>query len=103
MKGKLIFWVAMGWLGLALPDVDSVLRAIGAGQVVAGVYDAPILQYNLRGRPNLQLLPGVFERRDYALALPLASPLRKSINIAILEHTQRDLWSLRVERYLGTP
>ena len=86
---------------ITLPDVDSMLRAISAGDAAAAVYDEPIIQYKMRGHPELQLLPGVFERRDYAIALPLKSPRRKEINIAVLDQTQSDLWRMQVNSYLG--
>jgi len=91
----------LGVRTISLPDVDSVLRAVSAGDAAAAVYDEPILQYKLRGHPKLQLLPGIFERRDYAIALPLKSPMRKEINIRVLEQTQSDLWRFQVESYLG--
>jgi ABC-type amino acid transport substrate-binding protein len=86
---------------LTLDDVGQVLAAVASGKAEAGVYDLPILQYDLQGHPDLQLLPGTFERSDYAIALPLQSPLRKRINIALLEAIQSDAWKARVNRYLG--
>lgn len=91
----------LGVRTITLPDVDSALRAVSAGDAAAAVYDEPILQYKLRGHPKLRLLPGVFERRDYAITLPLKSPMRKEINISVLEQTQSDLWRFQVESYLG--
>lgn len=86
---------------LTFPDVDSALVAVASGNAAAMVYDEPILQYHLPNHPKLQLLPGVFERQVYAIALPLKSPRRKEINIAMLERIHSDLWRLQVESYLG--
>ena len=86
---------------LTTPEVSEVFESVEKGKAAAGVYDAPILKYNLRGRARLQLLPGTFEQRDYAIAPPLQSSLRKQINIAVLEVIQDDLWDLRLKRYLG--
>jgi polar amino acid transport system substrate-binding protein len=86
---------------IVLPDVDSALRAVLDGDAVAVVYDEPILQYKLLTHPKLQLLPRVFARQDYAIALPLKSHLRKIINIAVLEQTQSDYWRFQLDRYLG--
>ncbi len=91
----------LGVRTIAVPDVDSALSAIASGEAAAAVYDEPILQYKLRSYPKLQLLPGAFERWDYAIVLPLKSTMRKEINIAMLEQTQSDLWRLRMERYFG--
>jgi polar amino acid transport system substrate-binding protein len=92
----------MGVQVYTVPDVTAMLQAVQSGEAAAAVYDRPILQYNLRAHPKLELLPSTFERRDYAVAVPLGSPLRKPISLAILKHTQDDLWRLRMERYLGT-
>ncbi len=91
----------MGVRTITVSDVDSALWAVSEGEAAAVVYDEPILQYKLRGHPKLRLLPGVFERRDYAITLPLQSPWRKEINIAVLEQIQSDLWRLQVEHYMG--
>lgn len=93
----------MGVHLLEAPDVTAMLAAVSSGEAAAAVYDRPILQYNLRARPELELLPTTFQRREYAVAVPLESPLRKPINLSILKHTQGDLWRLRTERYLGQP
>lgn len=86
---------------LVFHDLDEVLAAVTSGQAAAGVYDAPILNYHLRQHPELRLLPVTFQRQDYALALPLQSPLRKRINIALLEYIQSEEWRARVKRDLG--
>lgn len=86
---------------LVCDDLDGVLAAVAAGQAAAGFYDASILSYRLREHPQLRLLPVTFERQDYALALPLQSPLRKSINIALLEFIQSEAGRARVKRDLG--
>jgi polar amino acid transport system substrate-binding protein len=93
----------MGVQLLTTPDVSAMLQAVQSGKAAAAVYDRPLLQYKLRAHPKLELLPSTFERRDYAVAVPLNSPLRKPISIAILKHTQGDLWRVRTERYLDTP
>ncbi len=77
---------------VAVSDVDGMLRAVESGRAQAAVYDAPLLKYTLRHHPNLSMLPGTFESWDYAFVLPLESPLRKRINIAILENLRTDQW-----------
>lgn len=86
---------------LLFDDVTHVLAAVKSGQAQAGAYDEPLLRYNLRDFPELQMLPGTFDRRDYAIALPLKSALRKDINIALLEVIQGDGWRDKVSNYLG--
>lgn len=88
---------------VAASSVERMLAAISEGTAQAGVYDAPILQYLLLSHPSLQLLPGTFEHRGYAIALPQQSPLRKRIDIALLEVIQGAAWKARLKRTLGTP
>lgn len=82
-------------------DIQSALNAVASGEAAAVVYDEPILRYFLRERPELTILPATFERRDYAIALPLGSPLRKEANIALLEFIQAGPWAQLETRYLG--
>ncbi len=77
---------------IGVSNVEEMLRAVEEERAQAAVYDAPLLKYTLRYHPDLRLLPGTFERWDYAFVLPLENPLRKRINIAILENIQTDQW-----------
>ena len=86
---------------LLFDDVAQVLAAVQSGAAQAGVYDEPLVRYLLRDFPELQMLPGTFERRDYAIALPLGSERRKAINVALLEVIQGDGWRNEMKRYLG--
>lgn len=81
-------------------QIASALDAVASGRAAACVYDAPILRYTLRDHPELTIPGSSFERRDYAIALPLESPLRKRINIALLEYTPQLTWRHLQERYL---
>lgn len=87
-------------------DFETAAGALGAltdGRAGAAVYDAPILRYlaheQFEGR--VAVLPGTFQRQDYAIALPLESPLRKSINRALLERISDASWNDTLYRYLG--
>ncbi len=84
-------------------DIESALTAVAEGQAAACVYDEPILRYYLRDHPELTILPNSFERRDYAIALPMGSERRKAINIALLEFIQGSTWTQLETRYLGKP
>ncbi|MFP3940460.1 MAG: ABC transporter substrate-binding protein, partial [Thermoanaerobaculia bacterium] len=66
------------------------------------VYDEPILRYLVRGTDDpFAVLPGTFERQDYAVALPEGSPLREPVNRALLRVIDRPAWDETLERYLG--
>jgi len=85
------------------PAVEDALAALAGGKVEAVVYDVPLLKYlsrrNWPGR--IQVLPGTFDRQTYAVVLPQGSPLRESINRALLEIIQGPDWRDTVAGYLG--
>ena len=68
------------------PDIRQALDAVATGRLDAAVYDAPVLRYvaasQLAGK--IDVLPGVFHRQDYAIALPSGSPLREDLNRVLL-------------------
>jgi ABC-type amino acid transport substrate-binding protein len=53
------------------------------------------------GAPTLRVLPTVFARQDYGIALPTGSPLREEMNRQILEITRTPEWNRMLEVYLG--
>lgn len=84
---------------------DSVAEAVAAvstGAAEACVYDSAILKYELRQHRELMLLPATFDLSNYAIALPLKSPLRKPMNLAVLKIVQGDAWPVLLRRYLGS-
>jgi polar amino acid transport system substrate-binding protein len=81
------------------------LRVVAAGGVDAMVYDAPILQYLAKHELGgaVRVLPQVFDRQDYGIALPDGSALREPLNRALLDALAGDRWQALLERYLGQP
>jgi len=84
-------------------DAEEGLKALAAGRVDAVVYDAPILKYliHLKHSDDLAMLPGTFERQDYAIALSQGSPLRENVNRALLTNLSEPWWREAIHRYLG--
>ncbi len=85
----------------AAAGMDSVAR----GRADAVVHDAPVLKYfaNTTYLNRLTVLPLIFRRQEYAIALPRGSELRKPINEALLRLRQQPWWDELLHRYLGTP
>lgn len=87
----------------AFPQAERALEALSGQKVRAVIYDAPILKYlalnSFEGQ--ISVLPVTFERQDYAIALPLGSPLRKEINRSILERLSSEDWDDALYKYLG--
>ena len=81
----------------------AALDALVRGEQDAVVYDAPLLRYlaNRELKGQVTVLPRVFARQTYAIALPQESPWRERINQAVLRETASDEWAELIERYLG--
>lgn len=85
-------------------EVGEALQALVEGRVEAVVYDAPILRYltSHDGGMGAEVLPGFFERQNYAFGLPEGHPLRERINRSLLKHLSSPHWRVLLQGYLGT-
>jgi ABC-type amino acid transport substrate-binding protein len=83
-------------------DAAAAIDGLAKGEVDAIVYEAPILQYQIkqRGDAGLLVLDGTFDNHGYALALAQGSPLREAVNLALLQFTQSDDWTAVLAKYL---
>jgi len=79
------------------------LKALRARRVDAFVYDKPLLAWIIRQNfsSSVELLETIFEPQEYAFAVPINSPLRKSVGVAILAAIHSDWWEQTTSRYLG--
>jgi polar amino acid transport system substrate-binding protein len=94
---------AQGFRARSYPFVIQAMKALRRGDVQALVYEKPILGHMIAeyGWRELQVLPHTLAVRDYAIALPTDSPLRKSVNRALLKIVQGPDWKDVVRRYVG--
>ena len=85
------------------PDLTSAMESVVSGETDAIVYDRALMQYrNLQlGQKKLTILPGVFAKQLYALALPDGSPLRAQISQEVLRVTEDESWAGIRAAYLG--
>ena len=86
-------------------DAPALVDGLARGEVEAVVFEAPILQYNIKQKSDagLVVLDGTFDNHGYAFALAQCSPHREAINLALLQITAGDDWQAILTRYLGSP
>ncbi|MBX9710326.1 MAG: transporter substrate-binding domain-containing protein [Xanthobacteraceae bacterium] len=79
------------------------LEALRAKKIDAFVYDKPLVAWIVQQRfsSSIEVLDTTFEPQNYAMAVPNGSPLRASLNVAILDAMQSDWWRQTLFRYLG--
>lgn len=82
---------------------DDGLKALKEGRIDAFVYDKPLLAWIVLQdySSSMEVLDVVFDPQNYGIALPPGSPLRKQIDVALLEAVQSDWWKQTLFRYLG--
>lgn len=85
------------------PDLTSAMKSVSKGETDAIVYDRPLMQYRNQqlGKQQLTILPGIFAKQLYALALPDGSKLRGPVSQHILRVTESSEWGDILESYLG--
>jgi polar amino acid transport system substrate-binding protein len=86
------------------PTPHDGLVALRKNTIDALVYDRPLLAWIIQRdfSSSIELIDTTFEPQEYAFALPLNSPLEKTINVAVLETTHGDWWEQTTFRYLGS-
>ncbi|HXQ84038.1 MAG TPA: transporter substrate-binding domain-containing protein [Xanthobacteraceae bacterium] len=83
-----------------LPDGLNALRK---HEIDAFVYDKPLLAWAIHQgfSSSIELVDATFEPQEYAFALPRNSPLRKALDVAILDAIHSAWWEQTIFRYFG--
>jgi polar amino acid transport system substrate-binding protein len=83
---------------------EDGLKALREHSLDAFVYDKPLLAWIIRERfsSSIELIDATFASQEYAFALPTGQPLRKAVNVAILDAIQSNWWEQTTFRYLGS-
>lgn len=88
-------------------DLDELVNDLDAGRLDAIVSDAAFLQYRInRGKrqgqfQSLTVLPYELEAQNYAFMLTEDSPLRESVNRALLSTRVQKAWRDKLLEYIG--
>jgi polar amino acid transport system substrate-binding protein len=84
-------------------SLDDGAKALRAGRIDALVHDRPLLAWVIRENysSTIELVDATFGPQNYAFALPPESPLRKQLDIAILEATNSAWWDRILFQYFG--
>jgi ABC-type amino acid transport substrate-binding protein len=85
-------------------SLQNGLEALRAHRLDAFVYDKPLLAWAIQQgfSSSIELIDATFEPQEYAFALPGNSPLRKTLDVAILDAIHSNWWEQTTFRYLGS-
>lgn len=83
--------------------LPEALEGLADNEIDAVVYDAPLLNYQLRQRfgSDLMLLPNTFMPQNYAITMTEGSQLVEPVNRALLDVTSSPEWQRLLDNYLG--
>jgi polar amino acid transport system substrate-binding protein len=83
---------------------EAGLKALRAHAIDAFVYDKPLLAWIIQQNfaSSVELIDTTFAPQEYAFALPNNSPLRQTVNVAVLDATHSDWWEQTAFRYVGS-
>jgi polar amino acid transport system substrate-binding protein len=86
------------------PTPQDGLRALRSRSIDAFVYDKPLLAWLIRQSfsSSIELIDKTFDAQEYAFALPSDSPLRKAVNVAVLDAARSEWWEQTTFQYLGS-
>jgi ABC-type amino acid transport substrate-binding protein len=84
--------------------IDECYSMLRNEQVVAVVFDAPVLQYyaSTEGNGELTTVGPVFQRESYGFALPTGSPLREQINKVLLDVREDGTYGELQKKWFGS-
>ncbi len=82
---------------------EAGLEALKQGKLDAFVYDKPLLTWTARKDflDDVEVLDTLFDRQNYAIAVPAGSGLRTRINVAMIDGLREPWWRDVLIRYLG--
>jgi ABC-type amino acid transport substrate-binding protein len=84
-------------------DLDSAVRKLLAKQISAIVYNAPTLRFYEREHPDLPVIEvgPLFAPRKYGFAMPVGSPLERTVNLALLRLVENGFTDRLSLKYLS--
>jgi polar amino acid transport system substrate-binding protein len=83
---------------------ENGLKALRSHSIDALVYDKPLLAWIIRQNfaSSIELIDTTFDPQEYAFVLPSNSPLRKGVDVALLDAINSDWWQETTVRYGGS-
>jgi polar amino acid transport system substrate-binding protein len=84
--------------------LEDGLDALRMHKLDAFVFDKPMLAWAIQQNysSSIELVDASFDSQEYAFALPTNSPIRKALDVEILDAIHSGWWDQTVVRYLGS-
>nr|WP_294523708.1 transporter substrate-binding domain-containing protein [uncultured Rhodopila sp.] len=84
-------------------SAEAGMAALRQGKLDAFVYDKALLTWIARKdfAEDVEVLDTLFDRQNYAIAVPIGSPLRTRIDVVMIDDLRDSWWHDVVSSYLG--
>lgn len=84
-------------------SAEAGLEALRQGKLDAFVYDKPLLTWIARRdfADEVRVMETIFDRQNYAIAVPPGSELRTRINVVMIDDLRESWWRDLLVSYLG--
>jgi len=98
------YLASQGLLTRAVAEIDIAYQLLETGEIDAIVYDAPVLQHYAShdGKGKVKVVGLFFKEQSYGFALPVASPYREKINIALLTLMENGVYKEIHDKWFGS-
>lgn len=86
-------------------SIDDATDSLLKGEVDAVVYDAPVLLYfsSHDGKGKADVVGSIFRKESYGILFPNGSPLRKTVNEALLRLKENGTYDIIYTKWFGAP
>ena len=98
------YLASQGLLMRAVEEIEIAYQLLETGEIDAIVYDAPVLQHyaSRDGKGKVKVVGLFFEEQSYGFALPIDSPFRERINVALLKLIERGVYKEIHDKWFGS-
>jgi ABC-type proline/glycine betaine transport system substrate-binding protein/ABC-type amino acid transport substrate-binding protein len=97
------YLAGQGITTLNYKDIDRAYEVLTAKEVDALVYDAPVLQHyaTKEGKGKVKVVGLTFQKQQYGIAVPINSPYRERINMALLRLIETGVYKEIHDKWFG--
>ncbi|MDZ4792530.1 MAG: transporter substrate-binding domain-containing protein [Hyphomicrobiales bacterium] len=82
-------------------DFSACATSLIAGETDAVVYDTPVIQHFTLKEGRVRVAGTQFRPENYGIAFPVGSPLRRSVNQALLKLFENGAYETLYRKWLG--
>lgn len=83
------------------PDLSACVATLLNRSAAAVVYDAPLIQHYALKDPRVEMAGQPFHAENYGIVFPLGSPLRRSVDEALLKLQENGTYDRLLKKWMG--